>query len=156
LGRQLSRVVAAALAFALCGCGGGIGNLSGKVTYKGKTVASGTVVCIGADGIARYSKIDADGSYKIFDLPTGEAKLGVNSPNPLREASPLPEPEKLKTAGTNQKPGKRDQENPIPSAPTSDPKLWFELPASVGDAAKSKISTNVTRGENTFNIDIPD
>src|SRR4051812_35300699 len=92
-----------ALLTAACGCGGGSGSLTGKVTYKGKTVASGSVMAIGSDGIARYSKIAPDGTYTITDLPVGDVKLGVHSPDPR------PDPEKLKIAGPGQKRGGREQ-----------------------------------------------
>ena len=42
------RLAVAAAVVAICGCAGGHGTLSEKVTYKGKTVASGNVVVVGA------------------------------------------------------------------------------------------------------------
>src|SRR6476659_1879135 len=77
------RLAVAAAVVAICGCAAGSGTLSGKVTFKGKTVASGNVLVVGADGIARSSKIETDGSYTVPDVPVGEAKISVNSPNPV-------------------------------------------------------------------------
>lgn len=134
--------------FALCGCSGGIGNISGKVTFKGKTVASGAVIAVGSDGIARYGKIEPDGSYRVTDIPAGEVKLAVNSPNPA------PDPEKLKVSAPGAKRGGREQQDPITATPTSDPKLWFEIPAELGDVTRSGLSTKIKRGDNAHNIEL--
>jgi len=131
-----------------CGCSGGVGNLVGKVTYKGKTVASGAVIAVGPDGVARYAKIEQDGSYRIDAIPVGEVKLAVNSPNPA------PDPDKLKVSAPGAKRGGREQQDPITATPTSDPKLWFEIPAELGDVTRSGISTNIKRGDNPHNIEL--
>ena len=123
------RLAVAAAVVAICGCAGGHGTLSGKVTYKGKTVASGNVVVVGADGIARYSKIETDGSYSVADVPVGEAKIGVNSPNPCSRPGYM-----YASANAGAKRGGRSQQNPITSTPTSDPKLWFALPEKYAEA----------------------
>jgi hypothetical protein len=140
------RLAVAATVFALCGCAAGHGTLSGKVTYKGKTVASGNVVVVGADGIVRYGKIETDGSYSVADVPVGEAKIGVNSPNPV------PDPVVVAAANTGAKRGGRSQQNPISSTPTSDPKLWFALPEKYAEVQTSGLTANVQKGQTTHDI----
>ena len=132
----------------LCGCSGGVGNLVGKVSYKGKTVASGAVIAVGPDGVARYGKIEPDGSYRIDAIPVGEVKLAVNSPNPA------PDPDKLRVSAPGAKRGGREQQDPITATPTSDPKLWFEIPAELGDVTRSGITTKIKRGDNPHNIEL--
>lgn len=132
---------------AASGCGSSVGSLSGKVTYQGKTVASGTVMVIGSDGIPRYGKIETDGAYKIDDVPPGPVKVTVNSPNPV------PDPAQVAAAQARPKRGGREQTNPI-TAPTSDPKLWFEIPAKYGDPNTSGKETTVKGGNNTLNIEL--
>jgi hypothetical protein len=139
----------AAAVVAICGCAAGSGTLSGKVTFKGKTVASGNVLVVGADGIARSSKIETDGSYTVPDVPVGEAKISVNSPNPV------PDPVVVAAANTGAKRGGRSQQNPITSTPTSDPKLWFPLPEQYADPQTSGLTAKVQKGQTVHNIDLP-
>src|SRR5262245_47362537 len=129
----------------VAGCAGGSGEVTGKVSYKGKSVASGSVVLIGSDGAPRYSDIRQDGSFRFTGVPTGEAKLGVNSPNPM------PDPHKLAMPRAPVKREGRFREDPITSTPTSDPSLWFPIPNSAGDPATSRLRTTIHRGENTHN-----
>jgi hypothetical protein len=130
------------------GCGGGTGDVTGRVSYKGKPVASGSVVLIGSDGMPRYSHIRPDGTYRFAGVPAGEAKLGVNSPNPV------PDPRKVALAGGAGQRGGRSQADPITSAPTSDPRLWFPIPRAVGDPATSHLGTAIRRGTNTHDIEL--
>jgi hypothetical protein len=133
---------------AVSGCGGGYGSLAGKVTFQGKTVASGSVILIAADGIPRYGPIQTDGTYRFAEVPAGEVKLGVNSPNPT------PDPDKVAMSTPGAKRGGREQQDPITATPTSDPKLWFPIPASVGDPNQSNIKTTLKRGDNVYNIEL--
>jgi len=140
----------AACLLAASGCAAPKGNLSGKVTYKGKTVASGNVTAIASDGIARQAKINIDGTFTFEEpMPAGEVKIGVFSPDPR------PNPELLKVAGAGQKRGKRQQEDPISPVPTSDPKLWFEIPAIYNDATSSGLTITIGKGDNNKTIELP-
>src|SRR5690242_8111846 len=67
---------------AVAGCGAGRGTVSGKVTYKGKPVVTGTVSVIGSDGIQYAAQITPQGTYSVPDVPAGPAKFTVSSPNP--------------------------------------------------------------------------
>src|SRR5262245_4477953 len=64
------------------GCGAKTGDVTGKVYYKGKVVTSGFVTMVGSDGISRQTEISEDGTYKIANVPTGDAKVAISSPNP--------------------------------------------------------------------------
>jgi hypothetical protein len=133
---------------ALSGCGPGIGNLSGKVTYQTKTVASGSVILIASDGVPRYCPLQQDGTFHFGNIPAGEVKLGVTSPNPV------PDPEKLAMSAPGAKRGGREQQDPITATPTSDPKLWFPIPTTVGDPTQSNIKRTLKRGDNVYNIEL--
>ncbi len=132
----------------LSGCGGSRGGVNGKVTFQGKTVASGNVMAIASDGIPYYGKIEPDGTYKIADVPAGTAKIAVNSPNPV------PDPGKVAAAKAGAKRGGREQADPITAGPTSDPKLWFAIPAKYGDPNTSGKEVSIKSGANTINIDL--
>src|SRR5687768_10502605 len=64
------------------GCGGGSGDLTGKVTYQGKPVRMGSVSVVGGDGVIRAGTIQDDGSYTVKDISTGTVKIAVTSPDP--------------------------------------------------------------------------
>src|SRR5262245_1103788 len=51
------------------GCGAGAGDVSGKVTYKGKALPFGWVGVLPNDGIFRNAEIQSDGTYSFKDLP---------------------------------------------------------------------------------------
>jgi hypothetical protein len=145
--RRVSLGLATVALLAMCGCNVTAGRLNGKVTYKGKTVCSGTVTCIGSDGIARYGRIQVDGTYKMSDMPTGRVKIAINSPDPSI-------PNSAGSPVVGQKRGGNGLE-PVPETPPPDPKLWFEIPESASDADRSRITTKVKQGDNTFDIEIP-
>src|SRR5439155_5760384 len=50
------------------GCGGGKASVSGKVSFKGKLLATGTVSMVGPDGIVRQGAIKPDGTYTVTDV----------------------------------------------------------------------------------------
>src|SRR5215475_5718606 len=73
IGLALSRIV---------GCGASNGDVTGKVTYQGKNVASGTVLIVGSDSLPYYGTIHDDGTYTVSRVPAGLAKIAVLSPGP--------------------------------------------------------------------------
>src|SRR6516164_3757467 len=88
------------LALSVIGCQGK-GEVSGKVVYQDKALASGTVLIVASDGSLHQGTIKTDGSYRIRDVPSGEARLAVNSPDPDRQLvrkaePPPPDPETLR------------------------------------------------------------
>jgi hypothetical protein len=123
------------------GCGGGTGDLTGRVTYKGRPVAIGAVVFVGPDGLPHYAGLRPDGSYAITGVPPGELKLGVNSPSPTAATA-------LAAAGPAKVKGRAADAAP----PAADVALWFPIPPHLGNPATSQIKTTVRRGANTFDI----
>src|SRR5262249_61627990 len=75
------------------GCGG-YGDVSGKVTYKGKPLVWGTVQFEGSDKMVKQGNINSDGTYSISGVATGEAKAAVSSINPKSSDFQLGRPER--------------------------------------------------------------
>lgn len=148
----------------LTGCGGGVGEVSGKITYKGKPVVYGTVGYVGSDGLPRSARINPDGTYTVKDVASGEAKITV--------VSELPAQGQAKGAG---RAGRQDN---TPGA-LKDPRLgadepgvglgrgevaevvdpevakkWFPIPPELGDVAKTKLRFTVRKGPNTNDIQL--
>lgn len=137
------------------GCEGGTGDLSGKVTYRGKAVVSGSVTVVGADGLPHVGPIGPDGTYAVSGVPAGPVRIAVMSPNPVDVA----------TARTGRGGAARDggrggeAREPPPGAPAApDPvaaKNWFPLPEEAGDVSRSGLKTMLQRGPNIFDLAIP-
>jgi hypothetical protein len=85
--RQTSRlplIASFGLAFLLTGCGGGVerpplGKVSGKVTYNGKPVTSGSVIFTPTKGDTgghiATGNIQSDGSYTLTTFDTGDGAV---------------------------------------------------------------------------------
>ncbi|MCI0458008.1 MAG: hypothetical protein L0Z62_13675 [Gemmataceae bacterium] len=144
--RCLALPVVAALTVLAAGCGGGQGNLSGKVALNksGKThsLAMGNVMVIGSDGKPYYSPIGEDGSYRVTGIPPGEAKIVVSSPDP-----------KLVELGASR--GKeRDggEERKSEPQPKSDRGKWIEIPKKYEGADTTDLKVTIRTGDNPFDI----
>lgn len=117
----------------LAGCQGR-GDVSGSVSHSGKTVWTGSVLAVGLDGIVKSSPI-VDGTFMIRDLPTGDVKFLVNSPDP----------------GTIVVMARKKENLP----PPQDRSRWFPVPAKYGDFATSGLTFQVKKGPNQLSIDLP-
>src|SRR5438046_4965070 len=73
----------------LSGCGGETATLSGKVTYRGRPVTSGSIIVVHEDGTARVGVIEPDGTYAVEGVKRGRVKIGVFSPDPAHARSIL-------------------------------------------------------------------
>jgi hypothetical protein len=134
------------LCVALCGCGAGRGTVSGKVTYQNKPLQLGSVVVVGSDGIPRTAPITAGGLYIIPDIPCGEARLAVHSPDPAG-AVKIYEEEQIKLQkGLRPPPGRKPAD--------VDRQQWFPIPPQYGDFARSGLALTVRQGTNPLDIDM--
>ena len=126
--------VLSVLTLVAVGCAGR-GDVSGKVSYKGKALVWGTVQLEAADKTFKQANIESDGSYSIPGVPVGEARVAVASENPQSSAfMPL-------HAGPKFQPAK-----PITG--------WFPIPSDYQDINKAKMTYTVNRGPNTYDIDL--
>ena len=134
------------LTLAIAGCSSE-STLTGKVSYKGRTVISGSVIALSADGSARSGVIYPDGTYIVKGVPRGTVRLGVFSPDPAHARSILTSDDNR--SKSTPKSGKK----PTLAANASD-KNWFPLPRELGDPQKSGLSCEVGASHVEHNIDI--
>jgi hypothetical protein len=128
--------VATLLTLAVVGCGGH-GDVSGKVTYKGKPLVFGTVQFEGSDKVVKQGNIERDGTYFVSDVAAGEVKAAVNSLNPnSSDFQPL------------------EREGRPPRKPRPEVKGWFPIPGEYQDLSKPKLTFKVKSGENNIDIDL--
>ena len=137
------------LSFAICGCGGGTGNVSGTVTYQGKVVKGGNVTFVSTEGKpgASSAQISEDGTYTMPKVPTGNVKICVDTEtfNPAsRSKVPKYAPPAGQTApdgfGTGDSEGMAKRYTQIPGT--------FAKPETTG------LTYEIVGGEQTHNIDI--
>jgi hypothetical protein len=128
------------------GCAAGRGDVSGKVTFRGKALVSGTVQLQAADKTLKQANIENDGSYSILGVPLGEAHLAVSSTNPQGpESQPLARGER----------GERGDRQPTTPPKAAAPAAgWFPIPSDYGDINKSRLTYTVKKGPNTYDIEL--
>jgi hypothetical protein len=139
------------LALAADGCSRATGKLSGKISYNGKPLAVGSVVFIGVEAQPRTAWIEADGSYQFNEVPVGEAKLAVCSPDPdLAERT---------RSQTKTRPGTKKAKRVLPmhSPPEmagEDRWKWFAIPSKYGDVDHSGVRVTIQSGLNMYPIEM--
>ena len=134
----------------LVGCGSGTGAVTGRVTFQGKPVVSGSVVMLGADNKLVSGPLDAEGRYAINGVPLGTVQVAVVSPNP---APPRLSKRREKMIKLLEE--KKDvQDSPAPAAPKVDSSKWYPLPKQYELADTSGITTTIHSGDNTFDIEL--
>lgn len=160
LRRPAGLLVLLAVFCGMAGCGAGVGDVSGKVTFQGKTVVCGSVVLVGPDGMTKVGAINQDGTYTVKGVGAGTVGVAVFSLDPARPLDPY------KTAKTH---GKADAEPPAdadrnPDAgrvvanapadksnwaePTVDRSKWFPVPQKYERVDQSGITVGIKAGPN--------
>jgi hypothetical protein len=112
------------------------GNVSGKVTYKGKPLVYGTVLFVCSDRQSVQALIQSDGSYSANGLAVGDAAVAVSSPNP-------------KVIGSM-----ANWKDPKKKPPPFEVPGWFEIPARYGIDSSSTLTYNVKGGSQVYDIDL--
>src|SRR5262249_22519239 len=114
------------------------GTVTGKVTFRGKPVYTGSVIIVGKDGVAAAGPIETDGSYVGRRAPVGEVAVGVVSKDPvfLHRVSTL-----------------RSSRTPVPASALAPPpnlerKKWFPIPKEYEEPVHSGLTFSVQKGEN--------
>jgi hypothetical protein len=121
------------LTLAVLGCQGR-GDVSGRVTFQNKPLKFGTVLIEGSDGNAGQGNIEADGSYFVPGITTGQARVAVNSPDPKSITLV----------------GKRDKKpEPYPDVPG-----WFAIPKQYEKTATSGLTYTIKGGTNKIDIEL--
>jgi hypothetical protein len=141
----------AALVAVASGCGPSIGSLSGKVTYQGKELTTGSVLLLGSDGIPLTAPIGPDGSYRFDSVPVGPARLGVSSPDPVVEKQKIA----AWSRGRGRVKDRGEKQKPAP-APTASRSGWFRIPARFATPELSGLEYTIKGVGDTHLIVLPD
>ena len=137
--RRVAAVVCGIALVLVAGCGGGKGNVSGKVTYEGKPLSFGTVQFMSPAG-AVGTEIGEDGSYSLSGVPVGMSKIAVTCQDPKFV-------EYMKALSASS----RDPKLPKPKG---NPEDFNKIPTKYGDFGLSGLTYEVKTGSQTHNIDL--
>jgi hypothetical protein len=140
---------------AAAGCGPGVGEVSGKVTYKGQALPDGTVTLLASDGRPYEGKIQADGSFTIQGVPVGPARVTVTS---VAAATG-----KGKAAGKGEDARKGERVGRVAGPPEPEPgkeggqgaaSTGSRIPLAYGDFSKSGLTVQVERPSARLDLDL--
>ena len=130
------------LVVAVAGCEQPRGDISGKVLFNGQplTVGSNRVSFHAATGSVTHSTVEPDGSYQLKGVPVGDGKFTVES---------LPPPPLMMPAA----PGKDGKMEVLGTAGPAAKKA-ANLPKRYKDPAQSELTYTVTKGVQTFDLEL--
>jgi hypothetical protein len=128
------------------------GTISGKVSYQGKPVPTGTVVFVPQVQGGSFVAQIRDGQYKLENCPVGPAKIAVSSrpantaprKGMMSKIKPPPEIQEKLRGGT---PAEGASSNDAPTV---------KMPPRFQDPEKSGLSYTVKGGSQVYDIDISD
>ncbi len=132
------------------------GTVSGKITYQGEPLRGGTVVFTSGGGkVTRSAEVGPDGSYIVADVPTGEARITVDTrfaqPPPWMESGRGP-PRPMQPPPDVQLPPGAENNTIYKPKPRS--AYAQKIPEEFGDPDKSGLSYAVTAGPQTHDLDL--
>jgi hypothetical protein len=143
----------------LAGCSSQ-GTITGKVTYQGKPLPSGTVTFVPEQGGHAVTSDIHDGVYKVLKIAPGPAKIAVSIPS--RPAEVVSFIQKMQPPS----PEMKDKKPPATSPPAVSPKAVSpksarapkaaSFPTKFTDPNTSGLTYTVISGSQVFDIDLPD
>lgn len=126
------RLVALVTVLTIYGCGPAAkpqGKITGSVKYKGQPVTAGVVNLMGkGTGAGTTATLDSSGKFTVPTVDAGTYTISISPPTPKQ----LP-------------PGTK-AEAPPP----------FNIPIKYQDPGQSTITKDVVKGDNTFDIEVPE
>jgi hypothetical protein len=127
----------------LSGCGNGTSTLSGKVSYRGRPVTSGSIIVLQDGGTARSGIIQPDGTYSVAGVERGHMRVAVISPNPAHTRSVL-------TVEANRARVGHKRTHAVAYRPNTSG--WFPLPHDLGDPATSGLECDIAATNVEYDI----
>jgi hypothetical protein len=150
-------LAAAAVVALVAGCGSST-NVTGKVTYKGNPVSTGSITLVASNGTVYSGVLGTDGTFSIPDVPTGDVQVAVVGANPATGTKPPPAGRSAGGGGGGPTPGV-GRGGPAPggveTAPSETPPVATGpvLPPEYGDPRTSGLTAKIKAGQ-PLNIDL--
>ncbi len=126
------------------GCGPTVGSVVGKVTFDGKPVPGGNVTVIPSSGSAQMGAIDQNGNYSISNVPTGPAKITVETasqkPTKMPSGAKIVPPKDVKAPNYDPNEAKKG--------------IYVAIPNRYSVPEESGLALDVKSGKNEKNLDL--
>jgi len=157
--RSICAVLIALLA--MSGCSEPKSRVHGKVLYKGKPLAGGTIVLVSPDNSTAQARIASDGSYEVPAASRGHILVAIQAdrPRPAPRAQPNSKAVALKardTFATDQ--SKSDDKAKMGKATSVPPPAGDasanNLPALYGDPNRSGLTIELVDSVQDFSVDL--
>jgi hypothetical protein len=136
--KRVARALLVLVPLAALGCGQAVGDVSGRVTYRGSALPSGTVTLLATDGRPYQGAVRTDGTFRVPGVPVGKAQACVTSYQD-------PAPNGPKSGGPGRLSGRAAKEVTA-TAPRS------RLPAKYESFQTSGLEVEVLPGETAFDV----
>jgi len=135
------------------GCGGGYGEISGKVYYKGRLLAvPGMMVTFtDANGRVFSSSVAPDGGYTLAKVPVGQVKIAVVV-LPPRRIDQIQQKEQEAVRAEIVKVSPEERERMTQSRPPR--RFAIAIPRTYADPETSGLIHTVTGGKQTYDIEL--
>ncbi len=155
--KRTAGLLAAALASLPLGCGG-VGKVSGRVTYGGKPVPIGIIIFHPERGRAVAEEIE-DGVYRAGKVPVGTVRVTVSTAFHRREYEAMKRLREEERKGVKRKPHPMKQPNTEgrERAEKEWPllKAMIDIPEKYADPKTSGLSFTIHPGSQELDIEIP-
>jgi hypothetical protein len=135
------------------GCGGGYGEVSGKVYYKGQLLAAPGMMVTFTDANGRVfsSSVAPDGGYTLAKVPAGQVKIAVVVLPPRRIDHIQQMEHEAVRAGIVKAPPE-ERERMVQNGPPR--RFAIAIPRSYADPETSGLIHTVTGGKQTYDIEL--
>jgi hypothetical protein len=151
------------------GCSAPKSRVHGKVLYKGKPVAGGTIVFLCPDNTTAPARIASDGSYEVAKVSRGHIRVAIQAdmPRPTPRAQPNSKAVAIKAKNTfaadqsksddrakGARAGPLNETSIDESPPPSKDSRALALPAKYGNPNVSELSFELVDREQEFSVDL--
>ena len=134
------------LLMGVVGCGGAPSSVNGIINYKGIPVTGG-LITLHFDGSKQFpGSIDAAGKFAVQNLPTGKAKVTIDT----ESIKNVGVPKMQSLPGGNMK----DAMPQMPGGTVAT--SYMKIPAKYADVQKTDLTMDVQSGPQTKNFDLVD
>ncbi len=138
-------------------------SLSGTIKYNGQLVTGGSIAFVTAEGTSYPGGIKPDGTFTITDVPEGPMTVTVetDSANRNRKAGPVYGGARGKAMENGpevdgRKPGPGGSSPVPPGHEDNGGGAYVKIPTKYRDASTSDYKVTVTKGKNSFEIELKD
>ena len=132
------------------GCGENTATVTGRVTYDGQPVTSGSVVFYGDDGRVDSGLLDANGKYIVTRAPIGPVKVAVMASKEVKTSGG----KGATPAGPPLGKGKMKKASGVDAKPEPETVLKSTIPERYSDPQKSGLVYTVGSGKQVIDIDL--